>query len=72
VAIDIDQARAIVAAFDEVRVPDLLIESLRASGHGGGLLAPRSIASNKQSFYRCKIKQNYCAHVDRRHSLGET
>jgi hypothetical protein len=46
-AVDIDQARTVVAAFDDVRVPDLLIKSLWAGGHGGDLLAPRPIASNK-------------------------
>src|SRR3546814_10871127 len=33
VAVDIDQAGSIIAPFDDVRVPNLLVESLRSAGH---------------------------------------
>jgi hypothetical protein len=37
VAIDIDQAGAIVAPFDDVRCPDLFVEGLRTGGHAAPL-----------------------------------
>src|SRR3546814_18502589 len=49
VAVDIDQAGSIIAPFDDVRVPNLLVESLRSAGHAQRInrnVSPRNPGRN--------------------------
>src|SRR3546814_5780689 len=57
VAVDIDQAGSIIAPFDDVRVPNLLVESLRSAGHA------QRINRNVRQIGRESCRERVCQYV---------